>query len=382
MPFSQNSFLKNKHTVVRITAVVQKSKNRRLMESLHSIGIDFLHMEPGREPILEEHRGFRAIFTGGDSLTSDPVSVFTMFTPVESEIPILEIISEAADLHIPGMGVLFSEDVELFQPRPICHPGIPDVQGSTEHHFLSDATGIYCLVQRGEGDRIARAVLEGGFAVPTVTFGEGMGLRDRLGLLRITVPAEKEILTLVAASHDTQAAMELMIESGKLDRPGRGYINTFHVRHAILNTRIMRGNKSHAASMEQVVSAIDAMKGNMAWRMRGLDSKHLQHRRFLKNLVEFRLSCDEGAAREIADTAIAAGAGGATINRARFIDTGVDPDMEKVPAAREIISFSVSEDKYDTIIEAMATPELLGSNIHGTLSIHRVPMALTYLKPK
>jgi hypothetical protein len=81
-------------------------------------------------------------------------------------------------------------------------PAAPAVRGSrstpaqpagTRRRFplLGDLSGIGCILPRGLGDPIARIALELGTCVPAITFGIGTGLRDRLGLLRIAIPAER-----------------------------------------------------------------------------------------------------------------------------------------------------------------------------------------------
>ncbi len=366
-----------KHAAVKITAVIKPQSFRKVRETLNHLGIDYIHAETGREPVLEEHRGLRAVFSGGDTLTNELVGSFSFYIPEESEESMLYAIAASADLHIPGMGILYSEGVELLQDKPMCHPGRPPVKKDKDYHFLNDVTGIYCLVTRGDADRIVRAVLEAGFSVPTVTYGEGMGLRNRLGLLRITIPAEKEIIRIITASQDLEEAMELMIEAGKLDRPGKGFINTFPVRRAILNTKIMRGRRSQAASNEQIVAAIDQLKGNMEWRVRGPGATAFNKRKFLKNLTEIQFVCDEGNAGEFVKTAMDAGARGATISKARFIDTGLDPDMEKVARAREVASLSVSDSIVDPILNAFREKGIYRN--FGSVSKRPVPYALTYL---
>ena len=368
------------HHVVRITAVLKQSAYRRVMAALHNSGIDHLHLETGREPVLEERRGLRALLTGGDTLSSEPVLIISFFVPRESEDSFLKIVATEGHLQIPGMGILFSEESDLFQTRPLCHPGKPEWPSDRSFPLLGDVAGLQCIVQRGEGDRIARAILEAGFAVPTITFARGMGLRDRLGLLRITIPAEKEVLTLITAAHDREAAMELMIEEGKIDRPGRGMIHTFPVRKAILNTRIMRGGRTHAASMEQIVTALDSIKGNMEWRMRGMgmETTDFKKRNFILQQNEIQITCDEGNSRDIVYTAMNAGVHGATIHRARFIDTGVDPELEHVTLAREIISMSVPAPVTGSILQSLEDSGVLELGSHATIHTRPVPHTLTF----
>lgn len=364
---------------IRITAVVKKQSMKPVVEALRSVGVDYAHVEPGREPILEEKRGLRALLGGPDSLMSEPVSVLTMYVPPEAAEPLMHLLSDRAGLHRSGMGILYSEKTILRQKRPICHPAIGLAGDYKKTNLFSDVEGIYCLVQRGEGDRIVRTILEAGFAVPTVTYGEGMGLRDRLGLLRITIPADKEIITLILPRHDVDEAMELIIEAGKIDRPGRGFINTFPVEKAILNTRIYLGGRKQAASMEQVVAALDSLKGNLEWRMKG-EKFAGRKRRFLQDLIELRLRCSEGEGKQLISIALKEGASGATITRSRFLDIGSDPSLEEVPVASEIASLSVSQEMAEKIIEALheqaGFPDEQGT---GSILTRPVPTALTYL---
>ncbi len=71
---------------------------------------------------------------------------------------------------------------------------IPSSKGNA--YFFKELKGITCIVQRGEGDRIAKISLNTGASVPITTHGTGSGVRDKLGLLRITIPPEKELINL------------------------------------------------------------------------------------------------------------------------------------------------------------------------------------------
>jgi nitrogen regulatory protein PII len=57
-----------------------------------------------------------------------------------------------------------------------------------------------------------------------VYYARGSGVRERLGVLGLTVEAEKEVITIVVASDQVDRIFESMSVAGKLDTPGMGFI--------------------------------------------------------------------------------------------------------------------------------------------------------------
>jgi len=88
---------------------------------------------------------------------------------------------------------------------------------------LTDAMLITCIVQRGAADRVVQAAIDGGAQGATVFYARGTGVRQRhLGLLGITVSAEKEAIYVVAASEQADHIFEQMYLAANLDTPGMG----------------------------------------------------------------------------------------------------------------------------------------------------------------
>ena len=90
---------------------------------------------------------------------------------------------------------------------------------------LTDAVLITCVVQRGAADAVIDAALKVGAQGATVFYARGTGLRQRhLGVLGVTVNAEKEVIYIVAPSEQSDLIFERAYVAGKLDTPGMGMI--------------------------------------------------------------------------------------------------------------------------------------------------------------
>jgi nitrogen regulatory protein PII len=90
---------------------------------------------------------------------------------------------------------------------------------------LTDAMLITCIVQRGVGDTVVDAAIKAGAQGATVFFARGTGIRQRhLGVLGVTVNAEKEVIYIVAPSEQADLIFERAFVAAKLDTPGMGMI--------------------------------------------------------------------------------------------------------------------------------------------------------------
>lgn len=93
--------------------------------------------------------------------------------------------------------------------------------------ILTDAVLITCIVQRGVADVVVKAAQKAGAQGATVFYAHGTGVRQRrLGVLGVTVNAEKEIIYIVASTDQADRIFEKMFTAGKLDTPGMGMIFT------------------------------------------------------------------------------------------------------------------------------------------------------------
>lgn len=367
-------------TVCRVSAATFRGMSEPIFEALRASGIISGHLAVGRSISLEDKKGFFGI-GAGCTIVEEPVDFFSFLLKPELESTVLDIIVRAGKLNIPGRGSVFSEDVFLLRAHELCVENPGSIADSMEYRpFFSPLTGICCIVQRGRGDAVGRVALDTGTCVPVITFGTGTGVRDKLGLLRITIPAEKEIVTLAAGVQDANTVMDMMIDAGSLNEPGKGFIFLFPIKKGIVNTRIWAGRQKHAASIEQVIAALDEVKGGTHWRSKTgtLSPEDKFRHRYLLNLIDITLICNEGRAEELVGAAMAAGAAGATISRLKHI-CPQDSKLAQISPAREVSNMIVSQDQAPAIIEALEKAAAFDDSTHGIVYSRPAPKACTYL---
>ena len=89
---------------------------------------------------------------------------------------------------------------------------------------LTDVSLITCIVQRGVADDIVKASQEAGAQGATIYYARGSGVRERLGILGVTIEVEKEVINIVVAAEQVDRVFEKMYLAGKLDTPGMGFM--------------------------------------------------------------------------------------------------------------------------------------------------------------
>ena len=93
-----------------------------------------------------------------------------------------------------------------------------------EFTVLTDVSMITCVVQRGKAEEVVRAAQDAGAQGATIHFGNGSGVRERLGLLGLAVDVEKEIITILVGDDQLDRVFERMYFAAELDLPGAGII--------------------------------------------------------------------------------------------------------------------------------------------------------------
>ncbi len=368
-------------SIKKITVVVNKALSQNMIDFLYDIGIEHLFVEVGRTSVIETSKGL-ARLVSNMNLGYDPVEIFTVFLDASCEENVLNNIYHKFDFKSPGRGTIFSNDVILIKHHNSCAINQNIIPSSKSNaYFFKELKGVTCIVQRGEGDKIAKISLNAGASVPVTTHGTGSGVRDKLGLLRITIPPEKELINLIMSKYDIDSVMELFISEGKLEEPGRGIAYIYPVEKGVVNAKISRKKTEQAASMEQVVSAIDSIKGGMEWRKSRLEQNRGKTRNFLTNLVELTVICNEGFGTFLTTTAMENGAPGATICKVKCRSKKIDNEM--IPGIREMCKMIVSPQSISAITDALDHVDAFGDEILGFLYAQPVERAITYrAKPK
>ena len=366
--------------VIEITIVANKEIASAVLEDLESIGIEYSNSIAGRRVLLQERKGLFKMVGSGKSLVHDPITIITFLISSEIERAILSFIIKKGGLNIPGRGTVFSKEVILIKAHELCQENrIRNIE-IEKRELLTDLVGICCIAHSGEGDILGKVGLETGSGVPAITLGIGTGVRDKIGLWRVTIPAEKEIVNLVTTSHHVESVMEMMIDIGALDHPGKGFIYLYPIKMGSVNMKAYVGLSRQAASIEQIVSVIDEIKGGTRWRQREFSKYPASGKKikYLNDLVNLTLICNEGRATDLIKAAMDAGAGGATISKFKYRCTEKS-EFKKISPAREISEMIISENQIEGVVKALEESGALDEDTYGQMFCSLVPKAYTYM---
>lgn len=255
--------------IAKFTCSVYKNVSPKVAEALKECGIDEYILQRSSSIVsTDKHWLFNR-----KGIAENILETYHFYVPTADEKQVFDKIVYGADLSQEGRGSVFTEPAVLIENSD-------NNENFDEFDFQfesaqSNYMGICAITQRGRGLALAKTAIDKGSCVPMISYGIGGGIRDRMGLIRITIPAEKETINIAVAKHDAQGMMDLLIEGGHLDRPGMGFIFSYPVSMATLDTKTFFGANRAAASMGQIISVIDSIQGGTEWRKRTLNAKTL-----------------------------------------------------------------------------------------------------------
>ncbi len=360
-----------------ISCILKKGLTPALLSQLNQVGLKDYGMTPVR--ILTLHESRRGLdLLQRFRLVEEPGEMVQFLVAPQQQEAALDYVVKRCELMVPGRGTVYGEQVEVLGR----HKWGLDVQfpplGENPAIKQSSLVGICCVVQRGQANEVARIALDMGVSVPAISFGQGMGIRDRLGLLRIAIPGQKEIIHIAASSYDADTLMRMMIRTGQLDRPGKGFIYLYPISKGVVDTKITCGPTRHVASVEQIIAALDELKGDMVWRRRShKELVGVTPDYFLLDLLDLSVVCNEGTGKELVKCSMKAGAGGATISRMKQI-FDQSSRVKGMSSAREVCDICIAESMLDKVVSALEESGLFQEEASGEIWIRRAPKAYTY----
>lgn len=327
------------HRVSKITCIYNQLLHDKVVGHIKELGIRIAYLENARN--VRELVKTRVLLPGTvTTLEDSPVNILRFTIPRKFSQQVIESISNVAEFFIPGRGTILSQDLIEFahiEPSEInfealklgkqdeeSEPGRRRKRGEetgskSESVMLRKLSYVICVLSEpGSGEFMAKVALDLGVCVPVVTHGRGTDLRDQLGLIRITISPDKEVVHLIMPEQDSESIIKLLIEQGRLDRPGRGFIYQTPVSWGIVDTRLKIGKQTAAASMEQIIAAIDQIKGSTTWRKR-LDAE--SHETAVKSSYmpqdncELAITAEEDKIDDFISACMKVGAAGATTSR-------------------------------------------------------------------
>jgi hypothetical protein len=354
--------------VSKITLIIDSDFNKKVLELLPSCGILDFYSAVGRQNFLRKAIRFINPFTERYMVLPRQSDIFRFYVPNIYEKSVLSNISEHLALKTSGNGSIFAENAEVFvKNQKLYDEELLKKLPLREENNLFDYTLVEAIVQRDSADAISKNVLEMGYGVPAVCFGEGIGLRQKLGLLRIVVPANKEIMFFIVPPPNTQSLIDVVKKSAQLDTPGQGVILAESVRAMNVNIRIHLETQRHAATMDQIINSIDIMHGSTDWRSSAKSAKTIlkggeKHYRFV-------LITEEDSLEETIKTALEAGVGGATSvdYNGHFYDT----EEKKLLSyqTKEGCEMIVKEENKKNVLKAIEESDFYGGENKGILEI-------------
>jgi len=271
-------------------------------------------------------------------LISPEKEILRFLVPDPQVDSVIQDIIDAGKLRYPGAGAVYAvpcDELYCTDDFPIWATLDPEsLEPDASLSLRENLTAISCILQREQTETVSRAAMQLGAHGPVVFYCEGRGLRDRLGWLRITKKGTKEVLTLIVDTADAGSVIDAIVQSGRLQFPGRGYLYAMPVQKGMVNlASTIGGSGRYAADMQQVIAAIDELMGHSDWRRRavfrlgaggraagiGLD---LTEPDPVQMDPHTRLTFISGQAHTqlLLDTALAAGASGANVMQARFVE--------------------------------------------------------------
>lgn len=309
------------HRVSRITCIVNQLLANNVIDFLKKIEV-VVYDETAR--VVREQIRKRKFGLPGEinTLESTSVRIFRFSIPRENAALITKILIDIAELHIPGRGSIFSQELmEFSNEPPKFNASFLSTYSSVNYNYnlLNNLSYVICVLSDpGSGEQIAKIALELGICVPLITFGTGNDIRDQLGLIRITIPAEKEIVHLVMPEQDSDSIIKLLVEHGRLDKPGKGFIYQTPVSIGMIDTRMKIGKQKYAASMEQIIAAIDQLKSDTTWRKRldaNSDNSKIGKSMMPQDNCEVSIISDEDRIDVLRETCLEVGASGAITSK-------------------------------------------------------------------
>jgi hypothetical protein len=312
---------------------------------------------------------------------------YHFYVPAKYEQGVMRRIADITDLRMGGRGCIFAL-------RNIIHRGTPlrfdeekleNLCGADNSRPPEDYALICCTVPRGIGEALSAAVLELGVCVPIIFFGSGVGLRDKLGLLRITIPVEKEIIWFLVPRSDDELVERTLIPRAHLDVPGHGFLYKIFVHAPVVNLRVRKGKRVHAATMEQVIAALDAVRGSSDWRRLGTKKNEFSagDKNRKDSLRGLFFIGEEEEVDIFRKTAMENGARGATLNHLEMRSYNTVAQGQTMDShSREFCDIIIPSGLEETIVTHIEQEGLFGSDktcILKTLYIEK-PISLRRLR--
>ena len=135
---------------------------------------------------------------------------------------------------------------------------------------------------------------------------------------------------MVVGKDEANDVMKKIISWAKLDRPGRGFIWQTPIEKGIINFKTSEKSLGRAAGLEQIISAIDSLKGSLKWRQEHFSSDFLKKRNYFHG-KEIFIQLEEGMSSSLSKIMSKIGIKGATIQSLKTLSACLKEDHIVIP---------------------------------------------------
>lgn len=313
-----------------VTAILPRQSTTNVLDEVLSSGAAHAMSMSARGTLMQD-KWYQSLLP---TLSPEQEMLFFL-VPEHDLIHLMEQIVMVGKLRHYGAGSIFAsrcESLVCAKDFPIWRPGKYEFESvSFDIVFKEDLIAVFHITDRDEAEAISKAAIKAGAQGPTTTYIRGYGLRDRLGLLRITKQHEKEMVTVVTDKYGVDAVTQAMAEVGRVDQPGRGLIYQVPIYQGLANLASVFQPKKHSASIQQIIRAIDEMQGNGDWRANQLlihDPKAEEFegnsRGLTRGLEMLHVIARRKDTEILLQTILAAGARGASVSNWRISENEGD----------------------------------------------------------
>ncbi|MDR3304348.1 MAG: hypothetical protein LBS86_08055 [Treponema sp.] len=363
--------------ISKITCAADANVVDALNNALSDLHIPEVYVQRAKQVTLVDKPGFFGIHAR--TLEEENRAMFYRFyVPKQFEGSIMRRIAEAADLYLPGRGSVYAKDVTLLRNSPLefDEKHLTELKSNIEP-IAEQHVVLICIVQRGIASSIASTILEMGLCVPLISFASGTGIRDRLGLLRITISVDKEVMYLLAPRADAELLEGVIVHKARIDQPGQGFLYRTNIRALAVNLRVRRGKRTDAATMDQVIAAMDQMQGSSEWRRIGRNRAKESMKDPAAQLNCLSVITDEGALGPYSQAAMRGGAGGTTLIPLELHFYAGKSEDHSASHAREICDHVIPSSKQASILKEIEAAKFFERE-NSMIELSMVDKIVTY----
>lgn len=374
-----------------VTAILPEAYIQHTLDALQKAGHNVARWHA--RGTLKDNRWYRSLFPA----ISPEKGVIRILVPNADIDKVMQIIVEKGNLDRQGTGAVFSVPCDEIHIGGHFHSSCNASDEADQVSITAMKENldiIQCIVEKNQTEQISNAAIAAGAHGPIVHYCEGRGLRDRLGWLRITKQAEKEVLTVICENADADNVFHAMANAGDLDLPGRGFMYQMPVNKGLFNLPSHFDAHRHNANMQQVIGAIDHLMGHDDWRDQSVFKiggngktaglgflKKSRQQRVLEEQVCLTAMVDRDHAEQLMDMMLDNGAPGLNTSYCQRITTETESIHDNVNLVSEygILSCIVDNDTaHDILAQVKIQAEQAGIE-NLCLYLQPIPKVITYI---